>query len=939
MKKTKKAIVFKVVKITGIALIVVLALLFILPTLFPETITNKVKSFANDKLNGELSFNHTKLSFFTHFPSLTLTLDEFLLKGSAPFQKDTLLSAREIAFGINVKSIFFEDKIKIDKIFVSDGFINVKVNKKGQPNYNVYVAESKEVSKDSTSAAIQLERIDIKKMRLAYDDQSTKMLIKAKDFNYLGKGNLQESVFDLQTKAQIEGFDFSFENEEYLKNKKVNAELITKINTSSLALIFEENNLMVNKLPVEFKGALNFLKNGYDLDFNVKSENSQLNDFFTALPPQFITWLTKTNIKGKTDLLFTLKGKYIAEENKKPDIHFNMKIRDGFISYNKSPLPAENIFLNFDTKLPSLDTEQLVLKIDSIYFDVGNDFLNGNLKVNGFSTPMIDARIRSKLDLAKLDQAFGLENMDLKGSFTADIVSKGKYNKEQKKFPITNGKLELKNGYIKSIYYPNPIKEINLIAEAKDATGHLKDLSLLISPATLVFEEKSFDLYASLYNFEDIAYDIKAKGELNIEKIYKVFSQKGLDVTGFAKMDVSFQGRQSDATNANYANLNNKGTLELKEIKINSEFLPKPFVINEGLFLFHQDKMNFTNFVASYGQSDFKMNGYMENVINFTLADNEILKGNFLVDSDFIQINEFMAFASDSKQEQDSTTQNGVVVIPSKFDFNLNANVKKINFDDLNIENLAGNVNVNQGKLSLKNTTFSLIGTKVSMDAVYFHETPTRADFDYKIKASDFDIKRAYNEIALFREMASAAEYAEGIVSLDYKIAGKLDGNMSPVFPSLTGGGTLSVKNVKMKGFKLFNVVSQKTETAALNDPDISKIDIKTTVKNNIIKIERFKFKAAGFRPRIEGETSFDGKINLKMRIGLPPLGIIGIPIKVTGTQENPEIGVGKRTEDLEETEYEEGMELLKPDEKSTLKPSVSDELLPQMVKDSIKTD
>ncbi|WP_321540027.1 AsmA family protein [Flavobacterium piscinae] len=229
----------------------------------------------------------------------------------------------------------------------------------------------------------------------------------------------------------------------------------------------------------------------------------------------------------------------------------------------------------------------------------------------------------------------------------------------------------------------------------------------------------------------------------------------------------------------------------------------------------------------------------------------------------------------------------------------------------MNIENLSGKVNVNQGKLALQNTVFSLIGTKMKMDAVYFHETPTRADFDYKIKATDFDIKRAYNEIALFREMASAAEYAEGIVSIDYKIAGKLDGNMTPVFPSLIGGGTLSVKNVKMKGFKLFNVVSQKTETDALKDPDISKIDIKTTVKNNLIKIERFKFKVAGFRPRIEGETSFDGKINLKMRIGLPPLGIIGIPIKVTGTQDNPIIGLGKKTEDLEETEYEEGMENL----------------------------
>ncbi|UPQ77785.1 AsmA-like C-terminal region-containing protein [Flavobacterium azooxidireducens] len=939
MKKSIKSIVLKILKITGITIAVLLLLLFLLPTLFPETITNKVKSFANEKLNGELSFKETNLSFFTHFPSLTLSLDEFLLKGSAPFEKDTLISAKEIAFGINVKSIFFDEKIKIDKIFVSDGFINVKVNKKGQPNYNVYVSESKEESTDSTSASIKLERIDIKKIRLVYEDQSAKMLIKAKEFNYLGKGDLHESIFDLKTKAQIEGFDFSFDNEEYLKNKKVNAELITKINTNSLALIFEENNLMINKLPVEFKGKFNFLKNGYDLDFNVKSVNSKLNDFFTALPPQFITWLSKTNIKGKTDLLFSLRGKYIAEENKKPDIHFNMKIRDGFISYNNTPLPAENIFLNFDTKLPSLDIEKLILKIDSVYFDVGKDFFNGNVKVNGLSSPTIDARIRSKLDLAKLDQAFGLENMDLKGSFSADIVSKGKYNKEQKKFPVTRGNLELKNGFVKTIYYPNPIKNINFKAVASDASGEFKDLNVLISPATLEFEGKPFDLYAKLQNFDDIDYDIKAKGELNIEKIYKVFSQKGLGVTGFAKMDVAFQGKQSDATSGKYANLNNKGTLELKEIKINSEFLPKPFIINEGLFLFNQDKMNFNNFIASYGQSDFKMNGFMENVINFTLSDSEILKGSFSVDSDFIQINEFMAFANETQEEKDKTVQNGVVVIPSKFDFNLKANVKKINFDDLNIENLIGKVNVNQGKLMLQNTSFSIIGTKVTMNAIYFHETPTRADFDYKIKALDFDIKRAYNEIALFREMASAAEYAEGTVSLDYKIAGKLDGNMTPVFPSLIGGGTLSVKNVKMKGFKLFNIVSQKTETDALKDPDISKIDIKTTVKNNLIKIERFKFKSAGFRPRIEGETSFDGKINLKMRIGLPPLGIIGIPIKVTGTQENLEIGVGKKTEDLEETEYVEGMEEAKPEIKTTTTPSVSDELKPQTVIDSIKTD
>jgi AsmA protein len=44
----------------------------------------------------------------------------------------------------------------------------------------------------------------------------------------------------------------------------------------------------------------------------------------------------------------------------------------------------------------------------------------------------------------------------------------------------------------------------------------------------------------------------------------------------------------------------------------------------------------------------------------------------------------------------------------------------------------------------------------------------------------------------------------------------------------------------------------------------------------------------------------------MKMRLGLPPLGIIGIPLKVTGTQENPKIKVGKNKEDLQETEYKD---------------------------------
>ena len=911
-----KKMIIRILKITGISFGIILALLFILPILFPGKIALEVKSFANDKLNGELNFKEAKLSFFNHFPSLTLTLNDFSLKGSVPYKNETLLSANEVAFGINIRSLLFDKKVDIDKIFVSDALINVKVNEKGEANYNVYNSEDKSTKKDSSSSSLRLEKIEFKNCHVVYDDKSTKMLIDAKGFNYVGKGDLNKAIFDLNTEAKIEDFNFTYNAEQYLKNKKVNADLITKINTNSLAFVFEQNNLKINKLPVEFKGKFDFLSNGYEMDFNIKSEDSNLKDFFTAMPPHYVTWLDKSNVKGSADLLLTLKGKYIASKNQKPDLAFNMKIRDGFINYNNAPIPASNIFLNFNTKLPSLDTEQLRVNIDSIFFNVDKDYFKAIVKTVGISKPKIAARITSKIDLAKMNKAFGLQNMDLRGVLNMDIKSNGVYDKKNNKIPITNGKISLKNGYVKTIYYPNPIKNINVLATILDNEGSTKDLKINITPATFEFEGKPIFVNAKLQNFDNINYDIKAKGELDVAKIYKVFSRKGLDLEGYVNADVTFKGSQNDAMKGNYKNLHNSGMLKLRNIKTTSKYLPKPFIIKEGTFVFNQDKMNFNNFVANYGQSDFKMNGYLQNVIDFVLTDKAILKGNFALQSGYINFDEFMSTSTNQTPVPDilkdntkplAPAESGIIVIPSNFDLQFHAAVDKINFQDLTLEKINGNMLISKGKLIMKNNSFDIIGSNVKMDIVYGSETTNKASFDFKILAKDFDVNRAYKEVKLFREMASAAKNAEGIISLDYQVAGKLDGNMQPIYPSLVGGGTLSVKNVKMKGFKMFGAVSRKTGKEAMKNPDLSQVDIKTKIKNNIINIERFKFKVAGFRPRIEGQTSFDGNLNIKMRLGLPPFGLFGIPMKITGTKDNPKVSLGRQSEDLKETEYDDG--------------------------------
>ncbi len=191
------------------------------------------------------------------------------------------------------------------------------------------------------------------------------------------------------------------------------------------------------------------------------------------------------------------------------------------------------------------------------------------------------------------------------------------------------------------------------------------------------------------------------------------------------------------------------------------------------------------------------------------------------------------------------------------------------------------------------------------MDATYSSINPKKAVFDYHINAQDFDIKKAYQQIKLFRDMATSAKSAEGIVSLDYKLNGRLNSNMQPVYPSLKGGGVLSVKKIKLHGLKLFGAVGSKTDHKGLDSGDVSKVNIETTIANNIITIKRTILRMAGFRLRFEGQVSFDNALNLQFRLGLPPFGIFGIPMTITGTEAKPVIhlGKGKKEDELKDTD------------------------------------
>lgn len=1008
-----------------------------------EVFDDEVKSFANQHLNTELNFTKSRLSIFNHFPSLTLTLYDFSLKGAAPFQQDTLLASKEIALGVDLWSVFKGD-MKVNKIFFTDARIHVQVNESGKANYDIYTSSDSadaSVSDTANDLSLQIEKVIIENSSIEYDDQSMPMQFRAKGFNYVGKGDLSKSIFDLVSQTSIESFDFNYDNQYYFVSKKVNGDLVTKINTQSLAFFFERNDLRINDLPIHFNGMFAFLKNGYNMDFNVSAQSTELKDIISAMPQDYIQWMEQTEVRGKANVGVRLYGQYIADTDTMPTLAMNVGIQGGYVAYQQAPFPIHDIHLQLEAHIPHFNLDSTQLNLDSLSFAIEKGFCKASLKTIGIDNPTIQANIHTEIDLAKIQRAIGLkafnlqgkyglqlqaagkwamqqnpasilpdtivssipafslrsylkggyfknnstgqaiekasfnlqaacpndqyqnislslqdinasflgnyikgfivakggkqltidanlqskirltslqkiypiDSLQIRGDLLANIVAKGALDIDKKIFPSTQATIRLKDGMVQTKYYPKPVEEININASINTHKGALQQTSLSLQPVAFLFEGHPFQLRAGVSNFENIHYDISSQGTLDLGHLCKVFASNAVDVTGQIKTNLTLKGNEQDLKNARYEKLHNTGTLEMKDIAMQSEYFPLPFHINKGLFKFIQDSIQMQSIQVGYGYSDLTFNGSLANILPFYLRD-EPIKGRFTLDSKFVDVNQFMAAVPASTASSASpapATPSGVVVIPPTLDVKVETNVGKIKFGTMNMTDAHANVSIKEGTLSIHKAGFVMIQTPVNMSATYYSMSPTRAYFDYQISAKSFDIRRAYNEVPLFREMVSSAATAQGIISLDYQLKGKLNAGMSPVFPSLEGEGVLSVQKAKIKGFKLLTAISKATEKDSLNNPSVSNIQIKTSIKNNLITLAPLKMKIAGFRPRIQGQSSFDGHINFKCRLGLPPLGIIGIPFSITGTQSNPIVKMkrGKNNQPLTETSDDEAEE------------------------------
>jgi hypothetical protein len=85
----------KTLRITGITLLVLIVLAFLIPVIFKKQILALVKKEINKSLNAKVDFSDVKLSLFRHFPKAGIVIDDLTVVGLDKFAGDILIAPKK----------------------------------------------------------------------------------------------------------------------------------------------------------------------------------------------------------------------------------------------------------------------------------------------------------------------------------------------------------------------------------------------------------------------------------------------------------------------------------------------------------------------------------------------------------------------------------------------------------------------------------------------------------------------------------------------------------------------------------------------------------------------------------------------------------------------------------------------------------------------------
>lgn len=516
-----------------------------------------------------------------------------------------------------------------------------------------------------------------------------------------------------------------------------------------------------------------------------------------------------------------------------------------------------------------------------------------------------EVRFKDLLSLIPAFYKHEFRSLAASGELSMELWARGQMHGAQ--LPAFELKTEVHNGSFQYSSLPKAVTDINIAAKVSNAGGELDKTEVEISEFGLKMAGNSLSATGYATNLmSDPTFRATLSGRVDLGAIREVYPlEKGIDLAGRIAASMKLSGRMSDVESGRYERISASGSLVVEQLGLHVQQLPEVFIRRAAATISPQ-AMTLGEFGVKVGGSDLSATGQLTGYLGY-LMRGEQLAGRLYVKSDLLDLNEIRAAVpadaeaesadAEKPAEEAAAAPAQAIVVPKNLNLSLNAELKKVLFEKMVITDIAGEMSVAGGTLSLDRLGLQLFDGKASASGRYSTAAdPAHPTLSLAASIAKASFPRTFEEIEAVRQLAPIFEKASGDYSLSIDMRTTLDAAMSPDLMSLTAQGEISSENVSVEGVEVFDKLADLLKNDKLRRIEARDLKIRFSIKDGRVTTEPFDLKMGDVNVNMSGTTGLDRTIDYTAKVTLPAGvgGVLGaVNVGIGGTFTSPKITLG----------------------------------------------
>ncbi|MCB9290452.1 MAG: hypothetical protein H6560_24290 [Lewinellaceae bacterium] len=866
----------KIVKRLFLALLILIILLagsaFALPYLFKDKLTALAKEEINKNVQAKVDFNGVGLSLIRSFPNFSLALEDYSVTGINEFEGIPLATGKSIGFTLDLMSVISSTRpVEVKSVTLEEPNIHVVILKDGRANYDIALP-AEETTTDTTAETdysnvlIQLQEYSISNGSLIYDDRSLDVYADARNINHRGSGDLTIDVYDLDTYTEVGSLSVEQSGITYLKNAQATLSAIFNIEQSISKYNLKDNELAINDLRLTADGFVQLVDDDIDMELVFKSPQNDFKSLLSMVPNAYIEGYEDVKADGKFTLSGEVKGTYNGDREEYPGFRIESSITGGNVQYPGLPLGIRNINSQVEVNSPGSDFDDLTVDVPRFSFTLGQNPFKGSFALRTpISDPDVKASAEGIINLSELAQAFPIEGIqELSGIINADLRVNTRLSfieKEQYERVNMDGRLQASQFNYQSEGLP-PVR--------------IKDMQMAFTPQNVRLSSFDAQLGKS---------DIRAQG--TIDNILAYFSPEKTMKGDFKVSSNYFLADEwipAEETSETPVPASGPPSSSAAETEIFDRF---DFTLDAGIQELVYDVYTIRNGIArgnmtpnrltvsqlsgQIGDSDFSASGVILNTFDY-LFENGVLGGNIKLNSRLLNLNQFMGEEETATAATTGESESySVIPVPPNIDMTIDANIGKVVYTNMDLENINGQLAIANEAIVLDNVTARGLGGAMAMSGSYDTKDIENPSFRFKYDLQKLDFNKAFSTFNTFQQLAPIGNYIKGTFSSTMIMDGKLGSDLMPKLESINAEGFLETLNGMIVGFTPASALGEKLNIDYLkNNIIIENTRNWFTVENGTLKLEEYDAKVKDIAMKIGGTYNITNKLNLNIKAKIP---------------------------------------------------------------------